>query len=461
MNAASLFWFRRDLRLADNPALLAAAKAGPVLGVFVVDPALWDPSGPNRRRFLVDSLASLNQSMNGSLVVVEGDPVEVLPRLCRSVDAAQVYAAEDFGPYGRQRDGSVAAALEEAEGELVLIDTPYAIAPGSVVTGGGTSYKVFTPFSRAWAAHGWSDPHQLAQPDWLPEPVPSSAEELIERLTEAATAEGVTPALPTAGEDAAWEAADRFLEQRVGDYQNARDLPGVDGTSRLGAYLKWGTLHPRQLLDRLGDSPGEQTFRSELCWREFYAEVLFSRPDSARQAYVPKMAAMAVDEGPEADERFRAWCEARTGYPIVDAGMRQLLAQGWMHNRVRMIVASFLVKDLHLDWTRGARFFMEHLVDGDLASNSHGWQWVAGTGTDASPYFRIFNPVTQSKKFDAGGDYLRQWIPEIAHLPERSIHSPWTEKTGAPAAYPGPIVDHDTERQESLARYEQAKLDWA
>ena len=189
--------------------------------------------------------------------------------------------------------------------------------------------------------------------------------------------------------------------------------------------------------------------------------MLFSRPDSARNAYVPKMAALAYDEGPVADERFAAWCAGCTGYPIVDAGMRQLLATGWMHNRVRMIVASFLVKDLHIDWFRGARWFMDQLIDGDLASNNHGWQWVAGTGTDASPYFRIFNPITQGKKFDPAGAYVRRWIPEIAHLGDKVIHEPWTDPHGAPAGYPLPIVDHGTERTESLARYDRLKAGWA
>ncbi len=452
--APSLFWFRRDLRLADNPALIAAAEQGPVLGLFVVDPALWGPSGPNRQRFLLDSLAELNRAMGDRLTVIDADPATAVAELAQQIGAARVYATEDFAPYGRGRDETVAAALEAQGRQLICVDSPYAVRPGSVVTGGGTSYKVFTPFSRAWERHGWDGPQPSAQVDWLPRP--ASAPDL--RLPVRPESEA---SLPTAGEAAAWEAAEEFLRQRVGDYSDARDLPGVEGTSRLGAYLKWGTLHPRQLLDRLGTSPGEQTFRSELCWREFYAEVLFMRPDSARAAYVPKMAAMELDEGPTAERRFEAWTSGCTGYPIVDAGMRQLVAEGWMHNRVRMIVASFLVKDLHIDWRRGARWFMEHLVDGDLASNSHGWQWVAGTGTDASPYFRIFNPVAQSKKFDGEGHYIRRWVPEIAHLPDRSIHSPWTEKTGAPAAYPAPIVNHDDERKESLARYERLKLDWA
>ena len=459
MTTPSIFWFRRDLRLADNPALATAAAEGPVLGVFVLDDALWGPAGANRKAFLAASLQSLSASMGGALAVIHGPPAVVLPRIAAAVGANRIVAAEDFGPYGRTRDSAVSAAAAEAHIEMSFVDSPYAVKPGSVVTGGGTSYKVFTPFFRSWQAHGWADPQPVASVDWIdpatalaqmsgtPFGIPEPPEVSIE--------------LPEAGEDAAWNALERFLDERIGGYQEARDLPGMDGTSRLSPYLKWGVVHPRQLLERLGSSPGEQTFRSELCWREFYAEVLFQRPDSARQAYVAKMAGMEVDDGPATDELFDAWCAGQTGYPIVDAGMRQLVAEGWMHNRVRMIVASFLVKDLHIDWFRGARFFMTHLLDGDLASNNHGWQWVAGTGTDASPYFRIFNPITQSKKFDADGEYLRAWIPEIAHLPNRSIHAPWTEKTGAPAAYPLPIVDHDDERRESLDRYDRLKQSWA
>lgn len=460
MTEPSVFWFRRDLRLADNPALAAAAARGPVLGVFIVDRALWQPSGANRQAFLIASLDALSTSMGGSLAVLSGSPANVLVELGPAVGARNVFAAEDFGPYGRQRDAAVAAALGEAGMELSLIDSPYAVKPGSVLTGGGTSYKVFTPFFRSWKARGWELPEPAAEVSWL-NPAAALADPPCEALRGVPRAPAVTIELPKPGEAAAMASFERFLEERVSGYGVARDLPAVDGTSRLSPYLKWGTVHPRQLLDRLGASPGEETFRSELCWREFYAEVLFQRPDSARQAYVAKMGAMEVDDGPETDELFEAWAAGRTGYPMVDAGMRQLLAQGWMHNRVRMIVASFLVKDLHIDWRRGARFFMEHLIDGDLASNNHGWQWVAGTGTDASPYFRIFNPVSQSKKFDPEGGYLRAWLPEIAHLPNRSIHAPWTEKTGAPAAYPPPIVDHDEERKESLDRYDRLKQSWA
>lgn len=446
----SILWFRRDLRLHDNPALAAAAAEGPVLPVFVFDDRLWGPAGNNRRSFLAQSLQALSDSIEGALVVRVGEPAKVLARLCDEVDATSVFAAEDFGPYGRERDNLVSTVLSEAGCNLNLVGSPYAIAPGSIFSGSGTPYRVFTPFFRSWKKHGWNEPLGQTEASWVDD-VPSDPRPDLSP---------VEIDLPDAGEQAAWKMAEQFLDSAVRSYGTNRDLPAVAGTSRLSPYLKWGVIHPRQLLAELGPSPGEETFRSEICWREFYADVLFQRPDSARESYTKKMSGIKVDTGELADERFAAWASGQTGYPIVDAGMRELVATGWMHNRVRMIVASFLVKDLHLDWQRGARFFMEHLLDGDLASNNHGWQWVAGTGTDSSPYFRVFNPTTQSKKFDGDAEYLRRWLPEISHLPNKSIHEPWTEKTGAPAGYPAPIVDHAAERKESLHRYDQLKKTW-
>ncbi len=445
--APVIFWFRRDLRLTDHPALATAAAAGPVVGVFVNDARLRSPSGRARLAFLSATLRSLNDDMGDNLVVRTGPPFEVLRALLLETGGTTVYATDDFGPYGRTRDNEVGEQLAGEDFTIHYLDSPYAVPPNTVVTGGGTSYRVFTPFFKAWKKHGWPDPGGRVQADW----VSGVGSESIPQVSNSGAE------LPEAGEDAAWQRAEWFLRDAVDDYQTARDDPGVDGTSRLSPYLKYGSIHPRQLLDRLGDSSGEETFRSELCWRDFYAEVLFQRPDSARQAFVPRMAGMEVDEGPLADARFDAWCAGQTGFPIVDAGMRQLLAEGWMHNRVRMIVGSFLVKDLHLDWTRGARHFMDQLVDGDLASNNHGWQWVAGTGTDASPYYRVFNPTSQSKKFDPTGRYLRRWIPEIAHLSDKEIHEPHQCKVGPPAGYPAPIVDHAEERLESLARLERLK----
>ncbi len=442
-----IFWFRRDLRLVDHPALEAAAERGPVLPLFIDDAVLREPSGANRLHFLSASLRSLDRSMGGRLVVRSGDPVRVLEELAGEIEASSVVATADFGPYGRRRDERVERELDSDHFSVSFLDSPYAVPPGTITTKTDTPYKVFTPFFRAWTERGRPQPSPAPEVEWVTGPATEGIPEAPE----------VTADLPPAGEDAAAERLDWFLGGPVHDYHECRNDPGIDGTSRLSPYLKWGALHPRQILARLGRSSGEDVFRSEIAWREFYADVLFHRPDSARHAFVDTLASIEYDEGPVADERFERWCRGETGYPIVDAGMRQLVAQGWMHNRVRMIVASFLVKDLHLDWTRGARWFMQHLVDGDLASNNHGWQWVAGTGTDAAPYFRVFNPTTQSAKFDGSGAYLRRWVPEIAHLSDARIHEPVRDETGPPEGYPEPIVDHAAERNEALARYERAK----
>jgi deoxyribodipyrimidine photo-lyase len=257
--------------------------------------------------------------------------------------------------------------------------------------------------------------------------------------------------LPEATEEAAMSRFAEFATTALDRYYDIRNNPDVDGTSRLSTYLRFGLVHPRTLLVDLNDTKSQAHFRSELCWREFYADVLYHQPATAWQNLQRKMDAMKLDTGKQATARFDAWCRGETGYPIVDAGMRQLLATGWMHNRVRMIVASFLVKDLHLPWQWGARFFMKHLVDGDLASNNHGWQWTAGTGTDAAPYFRIFNPVSQGEKFDPNGSYVRHWIPELADVETKFVHQPW--ETGMMNPYIAPIVDHAAEREESLLRY--------
>jgi deoxyribodipyrimidine photo-lyase len=443
----SLMWFRRDLRLRDHPALMAAAATGPVTAVFVLDDRLRRPSGAPRIAYLYRALRALDDDLRthgGSLIVRHGKPAHVIPALAREVSADQVHVSTDFGPYGKARDVDV----EQALGTIPLVRTgsPYAIAPGRVVKSDGSPFKVFTPFYRAWQTHGWrapatSDPSKI---DWVTD---------VSGVTIPADPKlpaGMT--LPAAGEAAASAAWSEFRKHHLSDYADGRDRPDLDSTSHMSVHLKYGTIHPRTLLADLGRN--DEVYRKELAWREFYAAVLDEWPASAREYYVPAMAAMKYDSGAEAASRFDAWKSGHTGYPIVDAGMRQLLAEGWMHNRVRMIVASFLVKDLHLEWTAGARHFMQHLVDGDLASNSHGWQWTAGTGTDASPYFRIFNPVTQGKKFDTEGTYIRRYVPELASVDARHIHEPWSLGDDAPVDYPAPIVDHAAERQESLARYQ-------
>ncbi len=452
MGDTVIFWFRRDLRVRDQPALAAAAARGPVVPVFVMDDTLRRPAGANRLAFMLDTLADLDEaSLGGNLVVRNGRPADVLGDIAEETGATAIYATDDHGPYGRRRDDEVGDTLSARGLEVHYVDSNYAVAPDNVKTGSGTAYKVFTPFYRSWSEFGWAEPTGDIDVEWVTGVTSDGLPEAPE----------TTADLPPVGEKAAMERFEWFLEHAAEDYDDARDRPAVDGTSKMSPYLKWGVVHPRQLLAKIdGRKKGEQTYRKEIAWREFYADVLYTRPETARQAFNDKMTDMEVDGGDLADERFDAWCRGETGYPIVDAGMRQLLAEGWMHNRVRMIVASFLVKDLHVDWTRGARHFMEQLVDGDLASNQHGWQWVAGTGTDASPYFRIFNPTSQGKKFDPSGDYVRQYVPELASLGAKEIHEPWTASAGQPSSYPSPIVDHAAEREDSLERYDRLKSTW-
>ncbi|GEP33842.1 deoxyribodipyrimidine photo-lyase [Nocardioides szechwanensis] len=440
----AVMWFRRDLRLRDNPALLEACADGAVLPLFVLDPALWEPAGPARRAYLAASLRSLAGDL--PLAVVTGDPVRRVVQAAVEVGAERVHVAADFGPYGHARDLAVEQALAEAGVELVRTGSPYAVAPGRVTSGAGTPFKVFTPYSKAWADHGWRDPvDPPPDPTWLGLAETADLPD--------AEAEGVE--LPEAGEAAARRQWAGFLD-RVGDYGDDRDRPGVDGTSRMSPHLKWGEVHPRTLLADLARlrSDGAATYRKELAWREFYADVLFAHPHSARDYLKPDYARMRYDDPAD---HLEAWCQGRTGFPVVDAGMRQLRAIGWMHNRVRMIVASFLVKDLHVEWQHGARHFMHSLVDGDLASNQHGWQWVAGSGTDASPYFRVFNPTTQGRKFDPDATYVRQWVPELADLPEGADPHDPSPADRDEVGYPQPIVDHAAERREALARYEEIR----
>ena len=440
----TILWFRRDLRFADHPALAKAASRGRVLPLFVIDPFLMERAGLPRRAFLIRNLRDMDRrlrALGGQLLVQHGRPEHVVPEVAGRVGATEVHISADFGPYGTTRDQRVAGTLGQVP--LVQTGSPYAVSPHRLTTGSGRPYRVFTPYLRAWHRHGWPDPvsSDPQHIDWVAVPGDGLPDE-----------PSVPPSisLPATGEDAAHEAWWRFRMERLSSYRETRDRPDLDVTSRISAYLHFGVLHPRSLLSTLG--PDDERFVTELAWREFYASVLWSWPQSARSNFDARMSGLLAEQGPDAEARFEAWTEGRTGYPIVDAGMRQLRAEAWMHNRVRMLVASFLVKDLHLDWRRGARYFMRHLVDGDLASNQHGWQWVAGTGTDASPYFRIFNPVTQSKRFDPEGDYIRRWIPELRAVPAPYVHEPWRSSTTFD--YVPPIVDHSVERIRSLAVYD-------
>ncbi|MCU1387382.1 MAG: phr [Ilumatobacteraceae bacterium] len=433
-SSRSILWFRRDLRVADHPAAVHAGRDGrEVVPVFVLDPALVRPSGAVRLAFMYRSLRSLNESLGGKLVVRHGQPDAVIAKLAADAHADEVVVTRDHGPYGHRRDAAVAERLRSLEIAFVGKGSPYAVAPGTVVKDDGNPYAVFTPFFRAWSTRPHPDPLDVADIDWIRpridhDSIPADPD--------------VGCALPDASEHAAHELWDTFLREGIDRYTSRRNAPAESGTSRLSPYLRWGQLHPRQLLADLGDAAGPSTFRKELAWREFYADVLHHHPESARENLQRKMDQLPLDTDATARRRFDRWATGTTGYPIVDAGMRQLLATGWMHNRVRMITASFLVKDLHLPWQWGARHFMQRLVDGDLASNQHGWQWVAGTGTDAAPFFRVFNPTLQSAKFDPDGSYIRQWVPELADADVDTIHQPQA-----------PIVDHAVERADALRRY--------
>jgi len=451
MMATSILWFRRDLRLSDHPALLAAIDAAThVLPVFVLDPRLLDTDIPRSRRLLA-SLAALQKDTRGALVIRRGDPVEVIPRLAKQVGAEQVHVSRETTPYGRRRDEAVEKALAEDGRELVATGSPYAVGPGRVLNGSGSPYKVFTPFARAWHQHGRPAPADR------PKRIPWLRDEVRSDPLPKVDLDGIE-----AGEAAARKRWEAFLEDGLTAYDRERDRPDLDSTSRLSAPLKYGEIHPRTVLADIaahssGRSKAATTYVTEIVWREFYADVLWHNPASAWHDLRPELAKLPYDSGPQTDRLVDAWREGRTGYPVVDAGMRQLLAEGWMHNRLRMITASFLTKDLHVWWPVGAQHFLDHLVDGDIASNNHGWQWVAGTGTDASPYFRVFNPVTQGRKFDPDGEYVRRWVPELRHLAGAAAHEPWKHDNGYDNDYVQPIVDHDEERKESLARYERAR----
>ena len=373
----------------------------------------------------------------------------MVPRVAREVGATSVHVSRENEPGGVERDRRVVAALQDIDVEGVATGSPYAVDVGSVKTRGGTPFKVFTPFARAWRDHGWDEPTSAPQGvEW----VEADSDGRVEAMLDKAARECPID-LPAAGEDAARRRWERFRENALSGYDHDRDLPAVEGTSRMSADLHLGVVHPRQLLhDLRGErGAGAESYRTELAWREFYADVLWANPHSAWQDL--RALALRYDEPQDAID---AWRKGRTGYPIIDAGMRQLLSEGWMHNRVRMATASFLTKDLHVWWPVGARHFLDHLIDGDLASNNHGWQWVAGTGTDASPYFRVFNPVTQSRRFDPDGTYVRRWVPELAHLDGAAAHEPWKHDDGYAHGYPQRIVDHAQERLEALARYDAA-----
>jgi len=467
----ALWWIRRDLRLTDNQALAAAlAYADGVIPVFVLDPTLLDSPnvGPKRVAFLMGGLRQLDKDLRarGSrLIVRHGDPRDELTALLAEGDAGAIFAEEDFTPYAQQRDGEVAERLplHRVGGRIVH-------PPGTVLKADGTPYTVFTPFSRRWKT---LPPPQasaiVSAPDRLPTPPEVSNLPIPQEPA-------LLPAVPfPPGEAEAQGRLRAFVEgddPPIYQYAESRGRLDVDGTSYLSPYLHLGMLSTRQAvvaaLEAIAAAPdagarkGAETWLNELVWREFFVHILYHFPHVLEHSFRANLRAVPWENDKES---FVAWCEGQTGYPVVDAAMRQLVETGWMHNRARMIVASFLVKDLLIDWRWGERYFMQHLVDGDSASNNGGWQWTAGTGTDAAPYFRIFNPVLQGKKHDPQGAYVRCWVTELAQVPDRFIHQPWKmplveqQKAGCIIGqdYPAPIVDHVWARERTLAAYAQAR----
>jgi deoxyribodipyrimidine photo-lyase len=447
---SAVLWLRRDLRLHDHPALHSAAALGPVLPVFVLDPGLWGPAGGRRRGLLAASLIDLDariRQLGGPGVrVLAGDPAQVLAPFAAG---RPVLAAADFGPYGRRRDEAVAAAVD-----LRLVGSPYRHAPGTVRKPNGTAYRVFTPYWKAW--RDIPDDPVLPAPQTWPGAGALPGADTADGEGWAVLRQQPAPPFPV-GEDAAWHRWQQFAKHGLAGYGERRNLPAAEASSGLSAALKLGELHPRSIAADARGRPGAEAFVRQLCWRDFYAQVLWDAPGSARANYQPAFDALPWASGPAADAAFRAWTAGRTGYPFVDAGMRHLAQRGTLPNRLRMVVASFLVKDLAVDWRRGARWFMQQLYDGDLANNQHGWQWTAGTGTDAAPYYRIFNPVAQGLRFDPDGDYVRTWVPELRGLPGTAAHEPWLHPRERWTGYPDRIVDHASARAEALARYEAVK----
>ena len=478
----ALVWFRRDIRLDDNGPLLAAlAEADEVYACFVFEPAILDPLADRddrRVHFIRESLAelALNWRRLGERLAAPGpvepvflhvDPVIGIPALAEALRVQKVYAGRDYEPAAKVRDDAVGQALARSGRALVLVKDQVVFESDEVLTGEGRPFTVFTPYSRAWKrrlatrpAHPFAAPPR-GRPGVLPPAllVPGRLSVAPGEAAPGLAQIGFRPAARwpecvVPGEAAAKAALRQFLSGPVANYATDRDVPSRIGTSRLSVHLRFGTISIRQAVTAALalQGPGGETWLGELIWREFFKAVLDVRPDVVDHAFRRDLDRLQWDDAPEL---FAAWCEGRTGYPIVDAAQRELLATGFMHNRARMISASFLTKDLGIDWRLGERFFARHLLDYDLSSNNGGWQWCASTGCDAQPYFRIFNPVSQSQKFDSEGAYIRRWVPELAALPEKTIHAPWA--AGGVPGYPAPVVDHALAREKALARFEAVR----
>ena len=457
-------WFRSDLRLDDNTALRAAsAAADELLPVFVFDPALLESprQGSARVRFLADCVDRLAASLaeRGQRLHVEiGDPAAVLESLQRSHRFDRFTWNRDYSPFAKARDERVRAVLERHGAEVSTHKDRVIFESSEVRTKQGGPFSVYTPYRRAWQR--LLEDRLEAKPPPLrlpPPPADGAAPQGADLETLGA---GCEIDLPTGGEAAARRLLDRFLDQGAPRYHERRNDLAAEGTSRLSPYLRLGAISPRRCLRQALEAQeerrgceGTETWIHQLIWRDFYSAVLDVHPRVIRHAYKPELEHVAWHDD---TGLFEAWCAGETGFPLVDAGMRELNQTGFMHNRARMVVASFLTKDLLVDWRWGERYFMQKLVDGDPANNNGGWQWAASTGTDAQPYFRIFNPVSQSRKFDPEGEYIRRWVAELRDLQGPAVHEPWQRPLEA-GGYPAPIVDHAERRALALDLFKRAR----
>lgn len=459
----TIVWYRgKDLRIADHAPLVEAARSGEVIPLFVLDPYFFAPERaarlPNRMQFLLASLRSLeaNLASKGSrLLVVRGKSIDVVPKLARAWNAPRVVAHRWVEPFARERDRKVSDALG---GTLELFEGETLLAPGTLRTGAGKPYSVFSQFARAFDKVAKID-EPLRAPRSLPPVPPDVTADCVPVPTMAELGLAENPNIQAGGERAAHDRLARFVDQVASQYADARNRMDLDGTSRLSADLKFGTLSARQVWRRVAATVEEpssvRAYLNELVWREFSHSTLWDRPELLTEPFQAKWGGFPWrDDAVE----WRAWVEGKTGYPVVDAAARQLLGEGFVHNRARMIAASFLTKHLLIDFRRGEAHYMEHLTDGDWAQNDAGWQWSAGCGCDAQPYFRIFNPMSQGENFDPEGDYVRRWVPELAKLPAKYIHEPWSAPPEVLQAcgvrlgitYPRPIVDHKVARERFL-----------
>ena len=478
----SLVWFRRDLRAFDHAALHHALRGSQqVFCVFVYDTEILDglPRDDRRLRFIHASLASLDEELRrlgGYLIVRHGSARDEVIALANALDVDAVHACTDYEPLAIARDSDVAQRLAAQGRTFHAYKDQVIFEKGEVLTLAGQPFSVFTPYKNAWLKRLAAHPetlaaypvdayaHAFAPPTLDPAPAPA-----LPALEDIGFTSGEPPlAAGMAGAEALFEA---FVED-IADYGRARDFPAEDGTSRLSAHLRFGTTSIRhlvrtaqQLILSGAGGDGASVWLSELIWRDFYAMVLAQNPHVVERAFKPGFDALQWDTGPDADALFAAWCEGRTGYPLVDAAMVQLNTTGFMHNRLRMVTASFLTKDLGIDWRRGERYFALMLNDYELASNNGGWQWAASTGCDAQPWFRIFNPVTQSTRFDPHGEFIRRHLPQLGKLDAKQIHAPWQVKPDVLAErgvvlgqdYPAPVVDHDAARRRTLERFAVVK----